>query len=120
MFGEKLVLRPPGAGNTGRSGRGDEKNEAGMTLVAVEPALELVDPLQLPKPGRGRRRLWQGAHRNREQHDKRSEGLHRDDYPPIPISGQYNGTSRSRMTAVTTDRIAPTFNRSLLSKYPYE
>lgn len=39
---------------------------------------------------------------------------------PMPISGQYNGTRNSRMIAVTTERMAPTFSMSLLLKYPYE
>ena len=38
----------------------------------------------------------------------------------MPMSGQYSGTSSSRITAVTTERIAPTFSMSLLVKYPYE
>ena len=37
-------------------------------------------------------------------------------YLPMPISGQYSGTSSSRMIAVTTERIAPIFNMSLLLK----
>src|SRR5262249_62373509 len=32
-------------------------------------------------------------------------------YLPRPISGQYNGTSSSRISAVTIDSNAPTFNR---------
>jgi hypothetical protein len=37
-------------------------------------------------------------------------------YLPMPISGQYSGTSSSRMIAVTTERIAPIFSMSLLLK----
>jgi hypothetical protein len=67
---EKLLLRPPGAGDTDRSGGGEQQDESRLAGVALEGSLELVDRGDVPQCRRAR-----GAARRCQQRSSENPGL---------------------------------------------
>src|SRR5262249_50393118 len=118
MFPEQLLLRPPGAGDAGRSRRRQEQDQARTSCVGVEPGFDFLNAAQRREAHCGGRDVLQRDQCERKHGGSETKAFHV--YLPRPMSGQYRGTSSSRITAVTIDRTAPTFSMSLLSKYPYE
>src|SRR4029079_7940040 len=81
---EHFRLRPPGALQTGGSGRRQQEDHPGMPLVGVEPGFDLVDSAELTERSPLRRaRLRREQTRRRQQYSARTNRTPPTPAPPI-------------------------------------
>jgi hypothetical protein len=91
-----------------------------VAVAGIEPVSYLADAVKLRESRRGEETVCEHGRECNQGTSEASTHHPSHRHLPIPISGQYSGTSSIKMMYVTSDKTAPTFSISLWSKYPYE